>query len=106
MTSFRLPVIVLLAIILVCCESKKKFITDTRLFHHWVNNDSLHPGGFVISADSIFYPDYDSSFPYVIDKDSIEVFFKDKTSKSAYCIQPDRLKFTSKEGEIIFWQQQ
>ena len=106
MTSFRLPVIVLLTIILVCCESKKKFITDTRLFHHWINKDSLHPGGIVISADSIFYFDYNSSFPCLIDKDSIEVFFLDKTSKSAYCIQDDRLKFTSKEGEVIFWQQQ
>lgn len=103
MTTFRLSAISFFCLLLIHCKPKKKFQATSELFHHWTNKDSLHPKGFVISLDSFFYPYYNRSFPYLIDKDSIEVIFPDKTSKSAYKIEADTLILTSKEGTETFW---
>nr|WP_294907447.1 hypothetical protein [uncultured Lacibacter sp.] len=106
MILIRLTSLSLLSLLIVNCKPKKVFKADSKLFNHWVNNDTLHPGGFIISVDSFFYPDYKRSFFYVIDKDSLEVIFPDKTSKSGYSIQNDTLIFTSKEGSETFWRKQ
>lgn len=103
MTNSKVISLLLLSLLLIQCEANKGFKVDTRLFYHWVNNDSLHKGGFIISNDSIYYPDYRRSFPYLVDKDSLEVIMIDKRSKAAYNIINDTLIFTSKEGAEIFW---
>lgn len=103
MVTFKLSAISLLCLFIIHCTSKNKFQTETSLLHHWVNNDSLHPLGFVISSDSFFYPDYNRSFPYLINEDSIKVIFPDKKSSFAYKIQNDTLILISKEGITLFW---
>jgi hypothetical protein len=103
MAIFRAMSPLLLCLLLIQCEANRGFKVDKRIFYHWINNDSLHMGGFIISNDSIYYPDYKRSFPYVVDKDSLEVIMIDKRSKSAYKILNGTLIFTSKEGTQIFW---
>jgi hypothetical protein len=69
---------------------------NAKLLGKWTTKNLPVKGQIAeIRIDSVYYPHYQLSFRYELTKDSIKIYFTDKTFEAKYLLNADTLYFFS-----------
>ena len=78
----KLLYLTLVIVIFASCAAEKKYSNSKALSGEWISKGRPHLGSIIFSTDSAFYSKLNKSYAYVINNDSISIFFRDKIAKA------------------------